>query len=120
MFYIGNHQFLMLLFMVQAKHNDRRKFRKLSLIYLVEEVKNSLINIATIQVCLLNSRSRKQASYGPSMASAKRVVIGVKEVPILWMKGCVPRKRRGKEKGLPEPSHMGEMPFRRAHVRHRL
>src|SRR5947207_2313547 len=120
MFYIGKHQLLMLLFMLQANHNDRRKFGKFSLIYLVKQVKNSLIYIPTILVYLLNSRSRKQTSRWPIISLAKRIVIGIKKVRILRMNGCVPGKRRGKEKGLPEPGYMGEMPFRRAHVWHRL
>src|SRR5439155_2161142 len=36
------------------------------------------------------------------------------------MKGLVPWKRGEEEKGLPKPGHMGNMPFGRTHVRHRL
>src|SRR5260370_42579001 len=110
----------MLLFMIPAYHNDRRKFCKLSLIYLIKQVKHSLVNIPAVQVYLLNSWSRNQTSHWPIISLAKRIVIGIKKVRILWMKRCVPGKRRGKEKGLPEPSHVSKMPFRWAYIRHRL
>src|SRR5579859_4710763 len=83
MFYIGKHQLLMLLFMMQANHHDRRKFCKLSLIYLIKQVKHSLVNIPAVQVYLLNSRSRNQTSRWPIISLAKRIVIGIKKVRIL-------------------------------------
>src|SRR5258708_20267052 len=110
MFYIGKHQLLMLLFMIQANHNDRRKFCKLSLIYLIKQVKHSLVNIPAVQVYLLNSRSRNQTSRWPIISLAKRIVIGIKKERILWMKSCLPRKDRGNGKLPPQPSYIAYLP----------
>src|SRR6266849_2154975 len=78
------------------------------------------INVAAILVGLFNRRPRDQATLGPTMPFAKRVVVGIKEIGILRMKRLVTRKSRREQKGLPKPGYMSQVPLGGADIRHRL
>ncbi len=105
---VGEHQFLVLLFMMQAKGHDG------------EQVKDMLIDVAAVSIGLLHARARDQPAFRPAVPLSQRVVIRVEEIGVLRMKGLVPWKRGQEEKGLPKPGHVGNMPFGRTHVWHGL
>jgi len=94
MFDVRDHQFLVLLFMIQAKYHDGRQLCQLSLINLLQQIKDVLIDIPAVLIGLLDRRPRDEATFGPAMALPKGVVVGVKQVRILWMKRLIIRKCR--------------------------
>ena len=94
MFDVGDHQFLVLLFMMETKCHDGCQLRQLPLINLLQQLKDVLIDIPAVLIGLLDRRPRDEATFGPAMAFPKGVVVGVKQVRILWMKRLVIRKCR--------------------------
>ena len=54
------------------------------------------------------------------MHVASGVVVGIKEVCVLWNFGVISGKEFFQQKCLEKPRCMREMPLRRADVRHRL
>src|SRR6266702_8869746 len=120
MFDVRNHQFLMLLFMLQTQYKDGRNCCQLSLIELFQQVKDVLIDIAAVPVGLLDGGPGDQTAIGSAVPFSQRVVVGIKQVRILWMKGLVTRNCWKKQEGLEKPVDVGEMPLGRADIWHRL
>jgi hypothetical protein len=52
-----------------------------------------LIDVAAVLIGLLDRWTRDQTTFGPTVPFPQRVVVGIKEIGILWMKRCVTRKR---------------------------
>ena len=94
MFEVRDHQFLVLLFVMQAKRNDGCQRCQLPLINLLQQLKDMLIDIPAVLIGLFDRRPRDEATFGSAMAFPKGVVVGVKQVRILWMKRLVIRKCR--------------------------
>src|SRR5258706_5306308 len=72
---VGDHQFLMLLFMMQAKRKDGRELCQPPLIDLLQQVEDMLIDIATILVRFLHGRPGNQTPLGPAVPFPQRIVI---------------------------------------------
>src|SRR6266849_393005 len=119
-FDVRNHEFLMLLFMMQAQCKDGRDLCQLSLIELLQQVEDVLIDIAAVPVGLLDGGPGDQPAIGSAVPFSQRVVVGIKQVRILWMKGLVTRNCWKEEKGLEKPADVGEMPLGWADIWHRL
>ncbi|GAC1344223.1 MAG: hypothetical protein NVSMB27_04940 [Ktedonobacteraceae bacterium] len=120
MFDVRDHQFLMLLFMMQTKYKDGRNRCQLPLIDLLQQVEDVLIDIAAVPVSLLDGGPGDQTAIGSAVPFSQRVVVGIKQVRILWMKGLVSRNRWKEEKGLEKPADVGNMPLGRTHIWHGL
>src|SRR5713101_5233551 len=120
MFDVRNHEFLMLLFMMQAQCKDGRDLCQLSLIELLQQVEDVLIDIAAVPVGLLDGGPGDQTAIGSAVPFSQRIVVGIKQVRILWMKGLVTRNCWKEEKGLEKPADVGEMPLGWADIWHRL
>src|ERR1700687_1894926 len=100
---VRDHQLLVLLFMMQAKGHDGRQGRQPLLLQRLKQLKDMLVDIAAGGIRFLDRRTRDQTTFGSAVPLSKRVVVRVKEVGILWVKGLVTWKRGGEEKGLPKP-----------------
>jgi len=109
-----------LLFMMQTKCKDGRERCQLSLIELLQQVKDMLIDIPTVLVGLFHGGPGDQTAIGSAVPFSQRVVVGIKQVRILWMKGLVTRNCWKEEKGLEKPADVGEMPLGWADIWHRL
>src|SRR6185312_10968412 len=72
---VSNHQFLVLLFMMQAKSKDRREFFQPSLIDLPHQVEDMLIDIPAVLVRFLHGRPGDQTTLAPAMPFPQRVVV---------------------------------------------
>src|SRR5713101_72570 len=117
---VGDDQFLMLLFMMQAKRNDGRELCQPPLIELLQQLKHALIDVPAVGIRLLDGRSRDQPTFGSAVPFSQRVVVRVKKVRVLWMKRLVIRNCRKEQEGLEKPADVGEMPLGRADIWHGL
>ena len=120
MFDVGNDQFLVLLFMMEAKRDDGRQLCHLPLVELLQEIKDTLIDIPAVGIRLLDCGPGDQPAFGPAMPFAQRIVVRVKEVRVLWMQRPVIRNCRKEQEGLEKPADVRKMPLRWADIGHRL
>ena len=120
MFEVRDHQFLVLLFVMQAKRNDGRERCQPLLIDLLQQLKDTLIDVPPVGIRLLDGRPGDQPTFGSAMPFSQRIVVRVKEVRVLWMKRLVIRNCRKEQEGLEKPADVGEMPFGRADIWHGL
>ena len=74
---VGQHQFLMLLLVVEADFQKRKHGCERRLIGGVEQVDHRGIDVASISLDLLGSRTRQQATLMTGMARARADVRGV-------------------------------------------
>ena len=72
---VGNHQFLVLLFMMQTKRKDRCELCQLPLIDLLQQVEDMLIDISTILVRFLHGRPGDQSPFRSAVPFPQRIVI---------------------------------------------
>ena len=120
MFDVGDDQFLVLLFMMEAKRNDGRELCQLPLIEPLQQLNDTLIDIPAVGIRLLDGGPGDQPTFGPAMPFSKRIVIRVEEVRVLWMQRPVIRNCRKEQEGLEKPADVGEMPLGRADIWHGL
>ena len=76
---VGQHEFLVLLFVMQAKLEHREQFGKLRCIETVEERQHVLVNVRPIAVDLLDCGSGEQTALRTAVAfTACKAVTGMK------------------------------------------
>src|SRR5260370_818441 len=100
---VGEHQFLVLLFMMQAKGHDGGELGQSPLIELPQQVKDMLIDVAAVSIGLLHARARDQPAFRPAGPLAQPGVIRGEEKGVFWLKRLVPLKPRPTEKNFPNP-----------------
>jgi hypothetical protein len=91
--------------------NDARLFK-----YSVHET----INLLPIFKRLAQSRPRNEPALGPAVHFTGSIVVRVEQVGVLRVYRRVVRQSFFKNKGLEKPTRVREMPFRGAHLGHRL
>lgn len=117
---VGDDEFLVLLFMVQAKREDGRKLCQPVLIDRFQQCKDVLIHVPPIGIRLLNGWPRDESSFWSAMPFSEGVVIRVKEIRILGMQRLIPRNGGKEQEGFEKPTDVGEMPFGWADIWHGL
>jgi len=117
---VGDEEFLMLLFVMKAEREDRFDFREESVVRLFEQPRHALIDRFTKSVGLRHGRPRNQSAEIAPMHVAGGVVIGIEKVGVLRNLGAISRHPDFHHESFEKPAGVREVPFRGAHVRHRL
>ena len=68
----------------------------------------------------VNGRARDQAAQIAPVHVAGGIVIGIKQISVLWDLGAIGHQPFLQNERFEKPGCMGEVPFRRADVGHRL
>ena len=87
---------------------------------LAEQLLHGQIDVAAIGIHLAHRRPRQQPPPRPFERRAVGLVVGVEKMVVALVQRAVTRQERLQHEGLEEPGDMGQMPLRRAHVRHAL
>lgn len=118
MFEVGEHQFLMLLFVVQPQGQQRGKVGALTGV--AQQLAHLLVNVPAIAEHLVQCGARQQTAFGTQMTFADAHVVGVEQDLVGRINEWGRLGQGGENKGLKEPGGMGQMPFQRAGVGHGL
>src|SRR5260370_25314563 len=87
---VREHQFLVLLLMMQAKGHDGGDLGQSLLIELLKQVKDMLVDVAAVSIGVLHARAGDQPPFLPAVPLSQRAVIRVEERSVLRMKGLGP------------------------------
>ena len=114
---VHEQQFLMLLFMMETKHDqinslDRQRLR--------QHLKHCLIDMAAIVADLLDRGPGDHASLCARMARPGGLVVRVEQEGVHRVEFDISRMELLEKERLEEPCHVGPVPLRRAGVGHRL
>jgi hypothetical protein len=107
-----------LLFVVETKQDDGCEF--FSDARLFKYSVHEAVDLLPIFKRLAQSRTRNEPAFGPAVHFTGSIVVRVEEVGVLRVYRRVVRQSLFKNKGLEKPTRVREMPFRGAHLRHRL
>src|SRR5260370_3514829 len=118
MFDVGDQQFLVLLFVIDAQfrqleHAARGCVGSQQLVHV-------LIDMASILLHFIQSRTRKRVAQRLVRLLTYGVVIGVEKIAELWIQSAIAGQVLGNDESLKEPGGMGQMPFCWTGVRARL
>ena len=114
---IHEQQLLMLLFMVETKHDQ---INSLGWQRLREHLEHGPVDMASIVADLLDRRAGDHASLRARMARPGRLVVGVEQEGIHRVEFDISRVERLEKKRLEEPCHVGPVPLGGTGVGHRL
>ena len=117
---VGQHQFLMLLLVVEADFDQRRERRQRVLIGLVEEFHHGGVDMPAIGGDLVGAGAGQMAALVAGVPRSGADVIGIEQEGVVRVKRPVALAVLAEQELLEEPGGMGAVPFRRAGVRHRL
>jgi hypothetical protein len=109
---VGEDQLLMLLLVLEAQHHPGANLVAQAALQRLEHLG---VDPPPIAADLVQRRTRQQAARGARMARADGLVIGVEEVVERRFE-----RRPLQHERLEKPGRVGEVPFGRARVRHRL
>ena len=114
---IGEHQFLVLLFVMQPEFDYRRHGR---ILVALQEFVHLRIDVLAIRVDFGQTRPRNHAALGARMLVAHGVVVGIEQDLEMRIERTVSGEVRGQHKGLEKPAGVRQMPLGRAGIGHRL
>ena len=117
---VGDEQFLVLLFVVQADCEDRLHFIEQFVIRAFQQFLNVRVDRLPEAIGFGDRRTRDQPAEVAPVHVARGIVVGVKKIGVLRNHRAVARHPNLQNEGLKKPAGVREMPFRRADVRHRL
>ena len=117
---VGQHQFLMLLLVIEADLDQRDQFCQRGLIGGLEEFHHGGIDMPAIGGDFVGARAGQVAALVAGMPGAGADVIGIEQEGVVGVKRLIARAVLAEQELLEEPGGMGAVPFRRAGVRHRL
>ena len=117
---VGQHQFLMLLLVVDADLDQRRDRRQGVLAGLVKEFHHRGVDMPAIGGDLVGAGPGEVAALVAGVARSGGDVVGIEQEGVVRVKGLVALAVLAEQELLEEPGRMGAVPFRGAGVRHRL
>jgi hypothetical protein len=118
---VGEHQFLMLLLVLQPQRDQRLELAALARIELAgQQARHARVDVGPVGAHLRHRRPRQQAALGARMLFADAVVIGVEQHPERRMERLEAGLHALQDKGLEEPRGVRQVPFDRTGVGHRL
>ena len=117
---VGQHQFLMLLLVIEADFHQRRDRRERVLAGLVKEFHHGRVDMPAIGGDFVGAGAGQMAALVAGMPRSGADIIGIEQKGIVRMKRLVALAVFAEQELLEEPGGMGAVPFRRAGVRHRL
>ena len=114
---VGQQQFLMLLFVMQAQCHQHGKFG--IILTVLQMFDDRIVDALAKTQHLLKRRSAEQTALGTRMHRANRLVVGIEQVAPFRMQ-WLPRRDSGKNELLEEPGRMRQVPFHRTGIGHGL
>jgi len=117
---IGQHEFLMLLLVVQPERHERREARPGRVVERRDQRPHGLVDMGPVGVDLGHRRAREQTALGAGVAAAHGLVIGIEQIAVIRVAGSVAGPVGNQQRGLEEPADMGEVPFGRTDVQNCL
>ena len=117
---VGDQQFLVLLFVMQADLENLEYARRVRRRHGLDQPLDRLVDMGTIAGDILAVRAGDQAALRARMARAGGDVIGVEQEGKTFVENRVGRVVRHKQELLEKPGDMGAVPFGRRGIRHRL
>ena len=117
---VGQHQFLMLLLVIEADFDQRRDGRQRILVGLVKEFHDRRVDMAAVGGDLIGAGTGQMAALVTGVPRAGADIVGIEQEGVVGMKWLVSLAVFAQQELLEEPGGMGAVPFRRARVRHRL
>jgi hypothetical protein len=117
---IGQHQFLMLLFVIEADLDQRRQPGQLLGAGAAEELHHRRIDMLAIGRHLIGSGAGEVAALRPRVARPGADIIGIEQIGIIRIERPIARAVWAEQELFEKPRGMGAVPFGRAGVRHRL
>ena len=117
---VGQHQFLMLLLVIEADLDQRRDRRERVLTGLVEEFHHRGVDMPAVGGDFLGAGAGEVAALVAGVPRAGADIIGIEQKGVIGVERLVALAVFAEQELLEEPGGMGAVPFRRARVRHRL
>jgi hypothetical protein len=115
---IGEHQFLMLLLVMQSDLDDRG--HRFEIVRGLDQRGHGRVDVGAVRGRFNDTRPRYKAALRPLLPRARRHVIRVEQIGEALVEHAIARYERTQQKMLEEPGHVGAVPLDRARVRHRL
>ena len=112
---VHQDQFLMLLFVMQAKFDQ-----SMGVMLIRQEFQHDAGDVPAIGHHLLDTRPGDHPALRPRMSRADGLVVRIEEIFEGRIEWPVTRSVRSQDEGLEKPCRVREMPFGRAGIRHRL
>jgi hypothetical protein len=117
---VGQHQFLVLLLVIEADLDQRGELRQALLVGSLEELDHGGIDMPAIGADLVCARTGQVAALVAGVPGTCADVIGIKQKRVVGVEGLVAHAVLAEQELLEKPGGMGAMPFGRTGVRHRL
>ena len=117
---VSQHQFLVLLLVMQPDLDDRNDLLQRRRIRALQQPRHRGIDVGTIGRDLLDGRARDQAALRTGVPRAGRHIIGVEQEAEPRVEFAIVGVVRLQQERLEEPGGVGAMPFDRARIGHRL
>ena len=117
---IGQHQFLVLLFVLQSQFDQTGSGLPAGFIGRCHEILHGRIDMAAVGVNVGQSGPSEQAPLRSGVAWAQRLVVGVEQIEVLRIKHGVTGPKGLQHYGFKKPAGVGQMPLGRTGVGHGL
>ena len=117
---VGQHQFLVLLLMVEPDFQQRSQPGQCPVGGIMEEFHHRCVDVLPVGSDVVRAGPGKQAARIARLAGPGADIIGIEQERVVRMVRRVTRAMRAQQKLLEKPGGMGAVPLRRAGVRHRL
>ena len=117
---VGEHQFLVLLLVIEPDLHQRRQLAERVFARALEEFHHRRIDVAAIGGDFVGRGPGQMAALVAGVPGAGADIIGIEEIGVVGMKRRIIRTMLAEQELLEEPGGMGAVPFRRAGIRHRL
>ena len=117
---IGEHQFLMLLLVIEPDLDQRRQLLQRGFVGGLEEFDHRRIDMAAIGGDLVGARAGQMAALVAGVPRAGADIVGIEQKGVVGMERLVARTMLAEQELLEEPGGVRAVPFRRARIRHRL
>ena len=117
---VGQHQFLMLLLVVEADFDQRRDRLQRVLAGLMKEFHHRGVDMPAVGGDFLGAGAGQMAALVAGVPRSGADIVGIEQEGVVGVKRLVALAVLAEQELLEEPGGMGAVPFRRAGVRHRL
>jgi hypothetical protein len=113
---VHEQELLVLLLVVETERHEIEHVRRQP----IESLEHGGVDVTPVRGDRLDAGSGQQPALGTRMPRPDGLVVGVEQEPELGVELLMVRFGPSKDEGLEEPRRVRSVPFRRAHVRHRL
>ena len=117
---VGQHQFLMLLLVIETDFHQRRDRPERILAGLMKEFHDGRVDMAAIGGDFLGAGAGQMAALVAGVPRSGADIVGIEQEGVIGVKRLVALAVFAEQELLEEPGGMGAVPFGRAGIRHRL